>query len=57
MGRPKGTTAPMETKQCKMTQREIDFVQMYADKLQITWSDALRRILDTQIDRYEASQK
>jgi hypothetical protein len=57
MARPKGNTPPMETKQCKMTQREIDFIQMYADKLQVTWSDALRRLVDSFIDRYEDSRK
>lgn len=43
----------METKQCKMTQRQIEFVQKYADKLEVNWSDGLRRILDTVIDNYE----
>lgn len=43
----------METKQCKMTKRQIDFIQTYADKLEVNWSDGLRRILDTVIDNYE----
>lgn len=57
MGRLKKNQVPMETKQCKMTQREIEFVQMYADKLQVNWSDALRRLVDTFIERYEDSRK
>lgn len=43
----------MTTKQCKMTQRQIDFIQKYADKLEVNWCDGLRRILDTVIDNYE----
>ena len=43
----------METKQCKMTQRQINFIRKYADKLEVTWSDGLRRIIDTVIDNYE----
>lgn len=43
----------MKTKQCKMTQRQIDFIQKHADRLEVTWSEGLRRILDTIIDNYE----
>ncbi len=43
----------MQTKQCKMTDRQLKFVQDYADKLEVKWSDGLRRILDTVIDNYE----
>ena len=57
MGRLSKGAQPMKTKQCKMTQREINFVQMYADRLEVTWSDALRRLIDTYIERYEDNKK
>ncbi len=43
----------MKTKQCKMTQRQINFIQKYADRLEVNWSAGLRRILDNVIDNYE----
>ncbi len=43
----------METKQCKMTQRQINFIKKYADRLEVNWSEGLRRILDAVIDNYE----
>ena len=43
----------METKQCKMTQRQINFIKKYADRLEVNWCAGLRRILDTVIDNYE----
>lgn len=43
----------MKTKQCKMTQRQINFIQKYADRLEVNWSAGLRRILDSVIDNYE----
>ena len=43
----------MTTKQCKMTQRQINFIQKYADRLEVNWSAGLRSLLDTVIDNYE----
>ncbi len=43
----------MITKQCKMTQRQINFIRKYADKLEVNWSAGLRSLLDTVIDNYE----
>lgn len=43
-----------EVKTIRLTDKQDEFVQWYADALGIKWAEALRRILDTFIEQKES---
>lgn len=46
--------ANKEVKTIRLTNKQDEFVQWYADTLGIKWAEALRRILDTFIEQKES---